>query len=91
MALKCKKQKCTRTKDIYSLYFKSLKKRGMRKTNQVIISINEDTGPIGSYVETQMKELQPFRKLYLTTKHKIQKLLMRAQLKVKLYNQEFDK
>lgn len=73
MALKLKRQR--RTKDIYSLYFKSLKIKNPS-------TYNDDTASFGAFIEAQMKELCPYRKLYLTTKHKIQKILMKAQLKI---------
>lgn len=73
MALKLKRQR--RTKDIYSLYFKSLKIKGPN-------FYNDDTASFATFIETQMKELCPYTKLYLTTKHKIQKILMKAQLKI---------
>lgn len=79
MALKLKRKK-TRTTDIYSLYFKSLKK--INKEEKNINMFHDDTTSFSAFIETQMKELCPYRKLYLATKHKIQKILMKAQLKI---------
>lgn len=73
MALKLKREK--RTKDVYTLYFKSLKKKQYNNINSEF----DDTGSFGAFIEAQMKELRPYKKLYLTTKHKIQKLIMNAQ------------
>jgi hypothetical protein len=74
MTLKFKRER--RTKDIYSLYFKSLKKKQENNTDY------DDTGSFGAFIEAQMKELRPYKKLYLTTKHRIQKLIMNAQRKI---------
>jgi len=80
MASKITRQR--RTKDIYSLYFKSLKKRSIHKQEKNTNSFNNETASFGAFIEAQMKELRPYKKIYLTTKHKIQKILMRAQLKI---------
>jgi len=80
MALKLKRQR--RTQDIYSLYFKSLKKRNFQKREKYINSINVETASFAAFIEAQMKELRSNRKIYLTTKHRIQKILMKAQLKL---------
>lgn len=79
MALKRQK----RTKDIYSLYFKSLRKRNEFKQERINIhSSNDDAAAFSAFIEAQMKELRRHRKIYLSTKHKIQKVLMKAQLKI---------
>lgn len=79
MALKRQK----RTKDIYSLYFKSLRKRNEFKQERINIhSSSDDAAAFSVFIEAQMKELRPYRKIYLSTKHKIQKVLMKAQLKI---------
>lgn len=87
MALKLKKQR--RTKNIYSLYFKSLKKKILHKHEKIINSFNDETASFGAFIEAQMKELRPHKKLYLTTKHKIQKVLMKAQLRITNWNMLF--
>lgn len=78
MALKLKR-KTTRTTDIYSLYFKSLKKINKQEKN---INLLNDTTTFTAFIETQMKKLCSYKKVYLTTKYKIQKILMKAQLKI---------
>lgn len=90
MTLKLKKQR--RTKEIYSLYFKSLKKRNIHKTKHEsnLNFYNDDTGTFSAFIEDQMKELRPYRKLYLNTKHKIQKILMRAQLKLETIDSPYE-
>lgn len=81
MALKLKKEHRT-TKDIYSLYFKALKKLKFQKQEQFKNSLNSDVESFVNYIETQMKNLIPFKKVYLTAKQRIQKVLMQAQLKI---------
>ncbi|XP_050536695.1 THAP domain-containing protein 1-like [Daktulosphaira vitifoliae] len=79
--LRLKKKR--RTKDIYSLYFKSLiKKKGHNIEKNMQQFFNDDAAMFGAFIETQMKELYPHKKLYMNTKHKIQKILMKAQLKM---------
>ncbi|XP_022168469.1 uncharacterized protein LOC111032442 [Myzus persicae] len=81
MALKLKKQR--RTKDIYSLYFKTLKKKRFRKQEKYKQHYsNNDEDSFSTFIGAQMKELRPFRKVYLSAKHRIQKVLMQAQLKI---------
>lgn len=84
MGLKLKKQR--RTKDIYSMYFKTLIKKGTlrqdKSREKTIQSFNDDSASFAAFIETQMKELRPYKRLYLSTKHKIQKILMKAQLKI---------
>lgn len=80
MSLKLRRQR--RTKDIYSLYFESLTKENMLKSETIEKSFNDDTDTFGAFIITQLKELRPYKKLYLTTKHQIQKTLMKAQLKI---------
>jgi len=77
MASKLKKQR--RTKDIYSLYFKTLKKKRLRKQEKYK---NDDADTFAAFIGNQMKDLYPNRKVYLSAKHKIQKVLMKAQLKM---------
>lgn len=80
-----KLKKLKRTKDIYSLYFKSLLKSnilGSENNENNLQSLNEGTAAFGKFIEVQMRELRPYKRLYLSTKHKIQKILMRAQLKI---------
>lgn len=78
MALKLKRKK-TRTTDIYSLYFKSLKK--IDKQEKHLRFFQNDTASFSAFIEAQLRELCPYRKLYLSTKNEIQKILMKAQLK----------
>lgn len=82
MALKIKKQR--RTQEVYSLFFKEMAKpKSLKKdTNYSYNPLNDETKTFGAFIETQMKELRPYRKIYLATKHKIQKVLMKAQLKI---------
>uniref|UniRef100_A0A2S2NK91 THAP domain-containing protein 1 n=1 Tax=Schizaphis graminum TaxID=13262 RepID=A0A2S2NK91_SCHGA len=80
MASKLKKQR--RTKDIYSLYFKSLKKKNFQKQQKNLSSFNNETASFAAFIEAQMKDLRKNKKVYLTTKHKIQKILMKAQLEI---------
>ncbi|XP_027849022.2 uncharacterized protein LOC114128653 [Aphis gossypii] len=81
MALRLKKQR--RTQDIYSLYFKTLKKRNfLLKHERKRSSFNNDTVSFATFIEAQMKDLRKNKKVYLTTKHKIQKILMKAQLEI---------
>jgi len=80
MALKLKKQR--RTKDIYSLYFKSLRKKNFQKQQKNLSSFNNETASFAAFIEAQMKDLRKNKKVYLTTKHKIQKILMKAQLEI---------
>lgn len=81
MALKLKKQR--RTKDIYALYFKALKKKRSRKQEKYKNSFNnDDADSFAAFIGAQMKELRAYRKVYLSAKHKIQKILMKAQLKI---------
>jgi len=81
MASKLKKKR--RTKDIYSLYFKTLKKkRSQQQEKDKNAIINEDAHSFATFVEAQLKELCPHRKVYLIAKHKIKKILMKAQLKI---------
>lgn len=84
MALKLSKEK--RTRDIYSMYFKSLNHKNKRKHEKIISSFSDKTASFGAIIEAQMKELRPQKKLYLTTKHRIQKILMKAQLKIRKLN-----
>ncbi|XP_025201690.1 uncharacterized protein LOC112599140 [Melanaphis sacchari] len=80
MALKLKKQR--RTKDIYSLYFKALKKKKFQKQEKFLKSSNNETASFAAFIEAQMKDLRKNKRVYLTTKHKIQKILMKAQLEI---------
>ncbi|XP_060836092.1 rho GTPase-activating protein gacZ-like isoform X2 [Rhopalosiphum padi] len=80
MALKLKKQR--RTKDIYSLYFKSLRKKNFQKQQKNLSSFNNETASFAAFIEAQMKDLRKNKQVYLTTKHKIQKILMKAQLEI---------
>lgn len=80
MALKIKKQR--RTQEVYSLFFKEMAKPKSLKNdmNYSYNPLSDET--FGAFIETQMKELRPYKKIYLATKHKIQKILMKAQLKI---------
>lgn len=80
MSLKLRRQR--RTKDIYSLYFESLTKENVLKPEQMSKSLNDDTDTFGAFIVAQLQELRPYKKLYVTTKHQIQKILMKAQLKI---------
>ncbi|XP_060864561.1 THAP domain-containing protein 1-like isoform X1 [Metopolophium dirhodum] len=81
MDLKLKKQ--LRTKNIYSLYFKALKKKRFPKQEKYKNSFNnDDADSFAAFIGAQMKDLRPYRKVYLSAKHKIQKILMKAQLKI---------
>jgi len=80
MALKLRRQR--RTKNIYSLYFRSMTNKNVLKEEPMFF--NDKTTTFGAFIEAQMDELRPYKNIYLTTKHKIQKLLMKAQLKITL-------
>lgn len=43
---------------------------------------DEDMAKLLFFIESEMKELLPYKKLYTTTKYQIQKLLMKAKLKI---------
>ncbi|KAL5239529.1 hypothetical protein ACI65C_006939 [Semiaphis heraclei] len=77
MALTIKKQR--RTKDVYSLYFKTLKKKSSQEQEK---DNNEEAHSFAMFIEAQLKDLCPHRKVYLSAQHKIKKILMKAQLKI---------
>lgn len=77
MALKLRRQR--RTKNIYSLYFRSMSNKNVLRAEPMFY---DKTTTFGAFIEAQMDELRPYKNIYLTTKHKIQKLLMKAQLKI---------
>ncbi|CAI6355402.1 unnamed protein product [Macrosiphum euphorbiae] len=81
MDLKLKKQQL-RTKNIYRLYFKALEKKKFRKHEKCKNSFNNDADSFAAFIGAQMKDLLPHRKVYLSAQHKIQKILMKAQLKI---------
>jgi len=70
------------TNDIYSLYFQSLIKKNLSKQENTANSLDDDMLTFGAFIVTEMNELRPYRKLYLTTKHQIKKLLVKARLKI---------
>jgi len=70
------------TKDIYSVYFQSLTKKNLSKQENIANSLDDDMLTFGAFIVMKMNELRPYRKLYLTTKHQIKKLLVKARLKL---------
>jgi len=74
------------TGDNYSLYFQSLTKKNVLKQEKVANSFNDDMAKLLTFIEAEMKELHPYKKLYATTKYQIQKLLMKAKLKIASWN-----
>lgn len=77
MALELRRQRCT--KNIYSLYFRSMINKNVREKP---MTFNDKTATFGAFIEAQMNKLFPNKNLHLKTKYKIQKLLMKAQLKI---------